>query len=156
MAPVGLLVVEAFAGTYPAARTVQTLRDDFKHIAEVKAYVGIELDPNMLGLLQAAPAAADLGLTGDNYLNFIGDHDTPKGDVQNPEVSARVLKFIRRTLDDKSLDIQAVLVFGGPPCTFYTKATQEKDLYKHQRALDKAKKDKSVSPEELKALHGCC
>uniref|UniRef100_A0A383W5P4 Uncharacterized protein n=1 Tax=Tetradesmus obliquus TaxID=3088 RepID=A0A383W5P4_TETOB len=116
-AAVQLLVVEAFAGTYPVARVLQHVNSSVQSALGVRlqAYVGIEVQEE---LAKKAPSADDLGLDKQHYLNFKGQQDT--GDIQSPSVQQKVLDFVRSKLQDKQLGIDAALVFGGPTCTVYS------------------------------------
>lgn len=65
-----LLVVEAFAGTYPVARVAQHLNNGIIKLgARVDAYVGIELSKT---LAHRAPGPNQLGVHREHYLNFTG------------------------------------------------------------------------------------
>jgi hypothetical protein len=66
-----LLVVEAFAGTYPVAQVLRHLNNTVHNAlgARVQAYAGIELQEK---LAKKAPTAADLGTKPKHYLNFTG------------------------------------------------------------------------------------
>lgn len=70
-AAVQLLVVEAFAGTYPVARVLQHVNSSVQSALGVRlqAYVGIEVQEE---LAKKAPSADDLGLDKQHYLNFKG------------------------------------------------------------------------------------
>jgi hypothetical protein len=69
---VQLLVVEAFAGTYPVARVLQHVNSSVHNAlgARLQAYVGIEIQEK---LAKKAPTPSELGIAEQHYLNFTGE-----------------------------------------------------------------------------------
>jgi hypothetical protein len=124
-----LLVVEAFAGSYPVARAAPALAD--AGVARVVAYAGIELD-----FAQCAPSHEEMGIdAAEAYLN-LGAGEVP-GDVTSAAARSAVVDFVRQRLqagggaDGGDADgggsgaLDAVAVYGGPPCQRYSAAAAD-------------------------------
>ncbi|GBF92663.1 hypothetical protein Rsub_05032 [Raphidocelis subcapitata] len=108
-----LLVVEAFAGSYPVARAAPALAD--AGVARVVAYAGIELT-----FADKAPGHEEMGIeAAEDYMN-LGVGKT-KGDVTSTEVRSTVVEFVRSRVQA----VDAVAVFGGPPCQSYSAAAAD-------------------------------
>jgi hypothetical protein len=68
--------------------------------------------------------------------------------VQDPDIRAQLLEFVRRELD--SFTMQHVVVFGGPPCTMYS--TANKPRQQREQALRNAKAAVGTAGRELHDL----
>lgn len=120
----GLLVVEAFAGSYPVAWYFRNqLARDAAHRPDLylAAYAAVENKH-----FDKAPTASELGLGPSSYLSI-------DGDMAAFDVQSKVLDFVQKKLHDESLGVDDVVVFGGPPCVAYSQAaTQLKKQKKKQ------------------------
>jgi hypothetical protein len=129
-----LLVVEGFAGTYSVAGQLQQAAADSWQGRSYKlaAWVGFELEKNYAA---EAPTPQQLGLSPQHYLN-LGLQGT-SGDVTSAQLHDSLTQFVRKQLQAPTV-VDAAVVLGGPPCTMYSCAAPDCNLFPEKAAADLA------------------
>ena len=112
-----MLIVEAFAGTMPAARSIFLNNKDSSLTGNyVSSYVGLEMNQAMVDEGRHDIRGSDLGLGREQVEVICGE----VGDLQQ---HAKVVDFVSQRLSAFSIvRPDCVIVLGGPPCTNYSAA----------------------------------
>lgn len=143
-------MVEAFAGTHPAANVIKKTNahgPDSK--VKVTAYVSIELlEPSQLGLQPFVHQ--DLGISRESH--YLRCQGAKQGDVGSPQVQRRVVEFVQQQLAEGAVD--AVVVFGGPPCTEYSNARRRDDKGKVEAEAEKEYLDAILAHAQARKASG--
>lgn len=123
-----LVVAEAFAGSFPAARfTQQQQQQAGADVFEVVAYAGVAKEAASRDKYRA-PSADQMGLAPESVLilqpRAVGEQSLPH----------ELAEFVGAQLAAvAAADAAAVVVLGGPPCTAYTGVRS--DVYKAHNIL---------------------
>lgn len=131
-------MIEVFAGSHPVGRHFQHLRSQQQPAPySLAAYAAIE-EKQPEGERYRAPAAESLGLTPEHYLSL---HTK----VQDADARTELLDLVRTELHTSDLQLDGVVVFGGPPCEKFSNAGPQAEqrkaaLQSAQDALEAAER----------------
>lgn len=140
-APKSLLAIEVFAGSHPVGRHIQHLQAQQQQAPyTLAAYAAIEVrQPH--GDKYRVPEAAALGLTAEHHLSL-------HARVEDDAAREKLLSFVRSELKTSRLD--AVVMFGGPPCEMYSNAGPQ--YRKELKALNEAQASYDSALRQLQQL----